>query len=167
MRKSVIARSAHTARTAVRLGISPLSRDQVQLLLSLVEAETHALLVEQPQVAPDGCIDEPQFVELTANLANAKPQLTVGLVKIVNPLDQPLVSLLERLTDIGEPRVHISAHVLDLLNQQLVSLFTLRLSAAQLLTDCGVRVPQLFQRRIDMDNGTARVVDQIEEMTEV
>ena len=78
-----------------------------------------------------------------------------------------LVSLLERLTDIGEPRVHVSAHVLDPLQQQLVSLFTLRLGAAELLADGGVRVPQLFQRRIDMHDGTARVVDQIEEMTEV
>src|SRR5215217_4303039 len=48
-----------------------------------------------------------------------------------------------------------------------MALSTLRLSAAQLLADGRIRVPQLFQRRIDMNDRTARVVDQIEEMTEV
>src|SRR5215218_5313988 len=44
---------------------------------------------------------------------------------------------------------------------------TLRLSAPQLLADGRIRVPQLFQRWIDMNERTARVVDQIEEVTEV
>jgi hypothetical protein len=167
MHKSMVARSAHTAGTTLRLGVSSLSRDQVELLLRLIEAETDALLVEQPEIPTDGCVDEPQLVELTAELANAKAQLTVGLAEIVDPLGEPLVSLFERLADIDKPRVHVPAHVLDPLQQQLVSLLTLRLSAAQLLAHGGVRVPQLFQRRIDMDDGPARVIDQVEEMTEV
>ena len=57
--KSMIARPAHTTRAALRLGVTPLRRDQVELLLCLIEAETDALLVEQPEVAPDGCVDEP------------------------------------------------------------------------------------------------------------
>jgi hypothetical protein len=46
MRKSVITRSPHAARATVGLSVSSLSRDQVELLLRLVEAETDALLVE-------------------------------------------------------------------------------------------------------------------------
>ena len=82
----MIARSAHPAGAALRLGVSSLSRDQVELLLRLVEAETDALLVEQPEVAADGCVDQPQLVELTAELTNAKSELTVGLAEIVDPL---------------------------------------------------------------------------------
>ena len=85
MRKSVVARSAHPAGAALRFGVSPLIRDQVELLLRLIQAQTDALLVEQPEVAADGCVDQPQLVELTAELANAKSQLTVGFAEIVDP----------------------------------------------------------------------------------
>ena len=74
----MVARPAHTARAALRLGVSSLRRDQVELLLCLVEAETDALLVEQPQIAADGCVDQPQLVELTAELANAKAESRGG-----------------------------------------------------------------------------------------
>jgi len=140
----MVARPAHTAGPALSLSVSALSRDQVKLLLCLIEAKPDALLVEQPQIATDGCVDKPQLVELTAELPNAKAQLAMGLAEVVDPFGQPLVSLLECLPDIGEPRVHVSAHVLDPLQQQLVSLCTLRLSAAQFLADGGVRVPQLL-----------------------
>ena len=50
------------------------------------------------------------------------------------------MSLLERLADVNEARVHVPAHVLDALHHQLVSLLTLRLSTAQLKPDGGVRV---------------------------
>ena len=73
MRKSVIARSAHPARAALRFGISSLTRDQVELLLRLIEAETDALLVEQPEVAPDGGVHEPQLVELSASWPMRNP----------------------------------------------------------------------------------------------
>jgi hypothetical protein len=45
-RNSMVARPAHTARPALRLGVSSLRRDQVELLLRLVQAESDALLVE-------------------------------------------------------------------------------------------------------------------------
>ena len=51
-----------------------------------VTAETDALFVEQPQVAADRCVDEPQLIELTAELADAKAQLAVSFVQIVDPL---------------------------------------------------------------------------------
>ena len=54
----MVARSAHTPGAALCLGVSSLSRDQVELLLRLVQAETDPLLVEQPQIAADGCVDE-------------------------------------------------------------------------------------------------------------
>src|SRR5215213_5647959 len=163
----MVARPAHTAGTALRLGISSLSRDQVELLLGLVETETDALLVEQPQIATDGRVDEPQLVELTAELANTKADLTVGLAEIVDSLGESLVSLLECLADVGEARVHVPAHILDSLQQQLMSLRVLRLNATQLLANGGVRVPQLFQRGIDVNDRTARVVDQVEEVAEI
>jgi hypothetical protein len=109
----MITGSAHSACAAVRLGVSSLRRDQVELLLCLVQAETDALLVEQPKIAADGCVDQPQLVELTAELTNAKADLAVGLAEIVDPLGQPLVSLLERLANIGEARVYVPAHILD------------------------------------------------------
>jgi hypothetical protein len=48
MGTSMITRPAHAAGAALRLDVSSLSRYQVELLLRLVEAETDALLVEQP-----------------------------------------------------------------------------------------------------------------------
>ena len=45
-RNSMVARPAHTTRSALRLGVSSLRRDQVELLLCLVQAEADALLVE-------------------------------------------------------------------------------------------------------------------------
>ena len=51
--KSMVARPAHTARAALSLGVASLRGDQVELLLRLVQAETDALLVEQPQIAAD------------------------------------------------------------------------------------------------------------------
>jgi hypothetical protein len=140
----MVARAAHTTRSALRLGVSSLRRDQVELLLCLVQAQSDTLLVEQPQIAADGCIDQPQLVELTAELTHAKAYLAVSLAEIVDPLGQPLVSLLERLTNVGKARVHIASHILDLFQQQLMALRTLRLRATQLLTDDGIRVPQLF-----------------------
>ena len=47
-RISMVAGSAHTAGAALRLGVPSLRRDQVELLLRLIEAETDPLLVEQP-----------------------------------------------------------------------------------------------------------------------
>lgn len=82
----MVARSAYTASAALCLGVSSLSRDQIELLLRLVEAETNPLLVEQPQIATNGCVDEPKLIKLTAELANPKAQLTMGLAKIVDPL---------------------------------------------------------------------------------
>jgi hypothetical protein len=140
-RNSMVARPAYAASPALRLSVSSLRRDKVELLLCLVQAESDALLVEQPQVAADGCIDQPQLVELTAQLANAKANLAVGLAQIVDPLGQALVSLLERLTDVGKARVHIAAHILDELQQQLMAFCTLRLGAAQLLADGSIRIP--------------------------
>ena len=55
--KSMIARPAHTAGAALRLGVASLRRDQVELLLRLVQAETDALLIEQPEIAADGCVN--------------------------------------------------------------------------------------------------------------
>ena len=43
--------------------------------------------------------------------------------------------------NIGEARVHVPAHVLDPLQQQLMSFFTQRLGAAQLQAKGGIRVP--------------------------
>src|SRR5919112_3501612 len=149
---SMVTRPAHTARSALRLGVSALRRDEVELLLCLVQSESDPLLVEQPQVAADGCVDQPQLVELTAELTNAKANLAVGLAEIVDPLGQPLVSLLERLTDVCKARVHVAAHILDELQQQLMALCALRLGATQLLADGGIRVPKLFQRWINMND---------------
>ena len=55
----MVAGSAHTAGAALCLSIPPLRRDQIELLLRLVEAKPDALLVEQPEVTADGCIDQP------------------------------------------------------------------------------------------------------------
>ncbi len=141
----MIAWSAYTTGAAFCFGVSPLSRDQVELLLRLVEAKSDPLLVEQPQIATNRCIDQPQLVELTAELADAKAHFAVGLAEVVDSLGQALVSLLECLTNVGKARVHVPAHVLDSLQQQLVSLRALRLEAAELLADGGVSVPQLLQ----------------------
>src|SRR5688572_16683017 len=138
----MVAGSADTASAALCLGVSSLCRDQIELLLRLVESESDALLVEQPEVAADGCVDQPQLVELTAELPNTEPHLAVGLAEVIDSLGQALVSLLQRLADVGKARVHVPAHVLDPLQQQLVSLRGLRLGATQLLADGGVRVPQ-------------------------
>ena len=56
---SMVAGPAHTAGAALRLGVPSLRRDQVELLLCLVEAETDTLLIEQPEIAADGCVDQP------------------------------------------------------------------------------------------------------------
>ena len=138
--QSMVAWSTDTTSAALCLGVSSLSRDQVELLLRLVEAKSDSLLVEQPQIATDGCVDEAQLVELTTELTDAKAHLAVGLAEIVDPLRQTLMSLLERLADIGEARVHVPAHVLDPLQQELMSLRPLRLGAGQFLTYGGVRV---------------------------
>ena len=45
-RNSMVAGSAHTAGPALCLGVPALRRDQVELLLCLVQAEADALLVE-------------------------------------------------------------------------------------------------------------------------
>ena len=82
----MVARSAHTSSAALRLGVASLGRDQIELLLRLIEAETDPLLVEQPQITTDGCVNEPQLVELTAELPDAKAQLTVRLAEIVDSL---------------------------------------------------------------------------------
>ena len=42
----MVARPAHTARPALRLGVSSLRRDQVEFLLCLVQTEADALLIE-------------------------------------------------------------------------------------------------------------------------
>ncbi len=55
----MVAWSADTTSAALGLGVSSLSRDQVELLLRLVEAKSDSLLVEQPQIATDGRVDEP------------------------------------------------------------------------------------------------------------
>ena len=65
-------------------------------------------------------------------MTNAKAHFAMGLAEIVDPLGQALVSLLQRLTNVGKARVHVPAHVLDPLQQQLMALRTLRLRAAQL-----------------------------------
>jgi hypothetical protein len=44
--KSMVAWPAHTASPALRIGVSALRRDQVELLLCLIQAEADALLVE-------------------------------------------------------------------------------------------------------------------------
>ncbi len=46
MRKSVVAGPAHTAGAVLRLGVTSLRRDQIELLLRLIQAEADALLVE-------------------------------------------------------------------------------------------------------------------------
>jgi hypothetical protein len=142
---SVIGRSSHTAGRDLRLRVASLGGDQVELLLGLIEPQPDSLLVQQPQIAADRGVDKAKLVELSAELADAKTKLTMGFVQIVDALGQALVTLLERLADIGETRIDVATHVLDSLQQQLMALDALRLDAAYLLPHRGVRLPQLFQ----------------------
>jgi hypothetical protein len=54
----MVARPADAARPALGLSVSSLRRDEVELLLCLVQAKSDALLVEQPQIAADGCVHQ-------------------------------------------------------------------------------------------------------------
>jgi hypothetical protein len=57
-RNSMVTRPANAARPALGLSVSSLRRDEVELLLCLVQAKSDALLVEQPQIAADGCVHQ-------------------------------------------------------------------------------------------------------------
>ena len=74
------------------------------------------------------------------------------LVEIVDALGKSLVPLLQRLANIGKPRINVPPHVFHPFQQQLVPFYGLGLHSTKLLTDNGVRVTQLFQRRIDVDD---------------
>ena len=76
---SVVGLAARPRRGAVRLRLSPLQRDQVELLLGLLEPQADPLLVEQPEVAADRGIDQPQLVELPARARRSETRARGGL----------------------------------------------------------------------------------------